>query len=121
MKLNLVIPDFERYVSDQQFVNVVDALERMEHRKGGLFVEEVWEMAWQVVEMLRKAQRPEITAKRLLTLIITKWLPQKHICLRSHNKYRGYRLLTPLQLEKHSHHKDHHCIHKIDLVPLRSL
>lgn len=69
MKLNLVIPDFERYVSDQQFVNVVDALERMEHQKGGLFVEEVWEMAWQVVEMLRKAQRPEITAKRLLTLI----------------------------------------------------
>lgn len=69
MKLNLINPDFERYTSDQQFVNVVDALERMEHQKGGLSVEEVWEMAWQVVEMLRKASRPEVTVKRLLTQI----------------------------------------------------
>ena len=69
MKLNLNIPDFERFSSDQQFVNVVEALERMEHQKGGLSVEEVWEMAWQVVEMLRKSQHPETAAKRLLTLI----------------------------------------------------
>ena len=44
-------------------------MERMEHQKGGLSVEEVWEMAWQVVEMLRKASRPEVTVKRLLTQI----------------------------------------------------
>jgi len=69
MKLNLSIPDFERYTSDQQFVNVVGALDRMETQKGGLTVEEIWEMAWQVVDMLKKASRPETSAKRLLTLI----------------------------------------------------
>lgn len=69
MKLNLNIPDFERFTSDQQFVNVVGALDRMETQQGGLSVEEIWEMAWQVVEMLRKSSRPETTAKRLLTLI----------------------------------------------------
>ena len=69
MKLNLNIPDFDNYTSDQQFVNVVKALERMEHQNGGLSAEEVWEMALQVVAMLKKANRPEITAKRLLTLI----------------------------------------------------
>ena len=69
MKLNLNNPDFERYTSDQQFVNVVEALERMEHQKGGLPVEEVWGMAWQVVEMLREVSHPEVTVKRLLTLI----------------------------------------------------
>lgn len=69
MKLNLNIPDFERYSSDQQFVNVVGALERIETQKGGLSVEEVWEMAWQVVERLKNATNPEVTAKRLLTLI----------------------------------------------------
>ena len=56
MKLNLSIPDFERYTSDQQFVNVVGALDRMETQKGGLTVEEIWEMAWQVVDMLKKAK-----------------------------------------------------------------
>ena len=69
MKLNLNIPDFERYTHDQQFVNVVGALERMETQQGGLTVEEIWEMAWQVVEMLKKASRPETSAKRLLSLI----------------------------------------------------
>ena len=69
MKLNLNIPEFERYASDQQFVNVVKALDRIETRKGGLSVEEVWEMAWQVVEMLKKSSRPDTVAKRLLTLI----------------------------------------------------
>ena len=69
MKLNLNIPDFERYASDQQFVNVVGALERMETQQGGLSVEEVWEMAWQVVERLKTASNPGITARRLFTLI----------------------------------------------------
>ena len=69
IKLNLNIPDFERYTSDQQFVNVVGALNRMETRKGGLSVEEVWAMAWQVVEMLKQASKPETTAKILLSLI----------------------------------------------------
>ena len=69
IKLNLNIPDFERYTSDQQFVNVVGALNRMETRKGGLKVEEVWAMAWQVVEMLKQASKPETTAKILLSLI----------------------------------------------------
>ena len=69
MELNLNIPDFERFTSDQQFVNVVGALERMEDSTGGLSAEETWAMAWQVVEMLKKASRPETTAKRLLTLI----------------------------------------------------
>lgn len=69
MKLNLNIPDFELYTGDQQFVNVVAALNRLETQKGGLPVESIWGMAWQVVEMLRKANRPDITAHRLLTLI----------------------------------------------------
>lgn len=69
MKLNLNIPDFERYTSDQQFVNVVGALNRLETQKGGLIVEEIWEMAWQVVEMLKQASKPETTAKILLSLI----------------------------------------------------
>lgn len=69
MKLNLNIPDFERFATDQQFVNVVGALERIETQKGGLSVEEVWGMAWQVVERLKTASHPEVTAKRLLTLI----------------------------------------------------
>ena len=69
MKLNLNIPDFERYTSDQQFVNVVGALNRMETQKGGLTVEEIWGIAWQVVEMLKGASHPAVTAKILLTRI----------------------------------------------------
>ena len=69
MKLNLNIPDFEQYTGDQQFVNVVAALEKLETQKGGLPVEEIWEMAWQIVEKLRKAQRPDVIVKRLPTLI----------------------------------------------------
>lgn len=69
MKLNLNIPDFEQYTGDQQFVNVVAALDRLETQSGGLPVEDIWEMAWQVVEMLRNAKRPDMTARRLLTLI----------------------------------------------------
>lgn len=69
MKLNLNIPDFEQYTGDQQFVNVVAALEKLETQKGGLPVEEIWEMAWQVLVMLRKATRPDMTVRRLLTLI----------------------------------------------------
>lgn len=80
IKLNLNIPDFERYTSDQQFVNVVGALNRMETQKGGLTVEEIWEMSWQVVEMLKQASHPETTAKILLSLIssqIEEKLPQR--------------------------------------------
>lgn len=69
MKLNLNIPDFEQYTDDQQFVNVVAALERLETRKGGLSVETIWGMAWQIVEKLRNAQRPDVIVKRLPTLI----------------------------------------------------
>jgi len=69
MKLNLNIPDFERYTNDQQFVNVVGALNRMETQKGGLTVEEIWGIAWQVVEMLKGASHPAVTAKILLTRI----------------------------------------------------
>ena len=69
IKLNLNIPDFEGFTDDQQFVNVVGALTRMETQQGGLGVSEIWQMAWQVVEMLKAAQRPDITAKILLTLI----------------------------------------------------
>ena len=69
MKLNLNIPDFEQFTSDQQFVNVVAALEKLETQKGGLPVDEIWEMAWQVVDMLRRAKRPDMTVRRLPTLI----------------------------------------------------
>ena len=69
MDLNLNLPDFEQYTSDQQFVNVVEALEQVETQKGGLSPEEIWGMALQVVERLKKASRPDITAKRLLTQI----------------------------------------------------
>lgn len=69
MKLNLNIPDFEQYTGDQQFLNVTGALERLETRKGGLPAEEIWEMAWQVVDMLRKTRRPDVTVCRLPTLI----------------------------------------------------
>ena len=69
MKLNLNIPDFEQYTGDQQFVNVVAALEKLETQKGGLPVETIWGMAWQIVEKLRKALRPDVIVKRLPTLI----------------------------------------------------
>ena len=69
MNLNLNTPDFDNYSSDQQFLNVVGALERIETQQGGLTAEEVWEMALQVVAMLKKSNRPDIKAKRLLTLI----------------------------------------------------
>lgn len=69
MKLNLNIPDFEQYTSDQQFINVVDALDRLETQKGGLTVEEIWEMAWQVVEQLKLSRRPEFTVRRISSLI----------------------------------------------------
>ena len=63
MKLNLNIPDFEQYTGDQQFVNVVAALEKLETQKGGLPVETIWGMAWQIVEKLRKALRPDVIVK----------------------------------------------------------
>lgn len=69
MKLNINIPDFEQYTSDQQFVNVVGALDRMETQEGGLSVEEIWEMAWQVVDGLKSSRRPDATANRLQSLI----------------------------------------------------
>lgn len=69
MKLNLNIPEFERYTNDQQFVNVVKALDRMETRKGGLKVQEIWGMAWQVVELLKTSSHPDSIAKILLTHI----------------------------------------------------
>lgn len=71
MKLNLNNPDFEQYTGNQQFVNVVAALERLETQKGGLPVEEIWEMAQQVLDMLRKAKRPDMTVRRLFTLILS--------------------------------------------------
>lgn len=69
MNLNINIPDFEQYTSDQQFVNVIEALDRLETQKGGLAVEEIWAMAWQVVDKLKSAQRPDATAMRLQSLI----------------------------------------------------
>ena len=69
MNLNINIPDFEQYTSDQQFVNVIEALDRLETQKGGLAVEEIWAMAWQVVDKLKSAQRPDATAIRLQSLI----------------------------------------------------
>lgn len=71
MKLNINIPDFEQYTSDQQFVNVVGALDHMETQVGGLTVEEIWEMAWQVVDGLKSSRRPDATAHRLQSLIST--------------------------------------------------
>lgn len=69
MNLNINIPDFEQYTSDQQFVNVIEALDRLETQKGGLAVEEIWAMAWQVVDKLKRSQRPDATALRLQSLI----------------------------------------------------
>lgn len=68
-KLNLNIPDFEQFTDDQQFVNIVHALDRLETRRGGPPVEELWEMAREVLQQLKKVPRPEVTARRLLTLI----------------------------------------------------
>ncbi len=80
MKLNLNLPEFESYTSDQQFVNVVKALDRMETRKGGLSVQDIWDMALQVVELLKTTSHPETIAKILQTHIssqIEEKLPQR--------------------------------------------
>lgn len=63
------IPDFERYTDDQQFVNVVDALTKIETQKGGLTPEEIWEQAINLLDSLKKVSRPEITVKRMFTPI----------------------------------------------------
>lgn len=69
MKLNLNIPDFDEYLSDQQFVNVVEALEKIETSQGGLPVEDIWNAALQVVEQLKHSVRPDVKAHRLTSLI----------------------------------------------------
>lgn len=63
------IPDFERYTSDQQFVNVVDALTKLETQQGGLTPEEIWDYAVKLLESLKHVYRPEITVKRMFTHI----------------------------------------------------
>ena len=63
------LPDFERYTNDQQFVNVVDALTKLETKQGGLTPEEIWSHAVNLIESLKHAPRPEITVKRLFTYI----------------------------------------------------
>lgn len=64
------IPDFERYTNDQQFVNVTDALLKIETDQGGFTPEELWEHAINLLESLKHVARPEITVKRLFSHII---------------------------------------------------
>lgn len=63
------IPDFERYTSDQQFVNVADALTKLETQQGGMTPEEIWDYAIELIESLKHVSRPEITVKRMFTYI----------------------------------------------------
>jgi hypothetical protein len=64
------IPDFERYTNDQQFVNVTDALLKIETDQGGLTPEELWEHAINLLESLKYVPRAEITVKRMFSYII---------------------------------------------------
>lgn len=66
------LSDFERYTSDQQFVNVVDALTKFETQRGGLTPEEIWEYAVELLESLKHVSRPEITVKRMFTHITSR-------------------------------------------------
>lgn len=66
------LPDFERFTSDQQFVNVVDAITKLETQNGGLTPEEIWEHAVGLLESLKHVSRPEITVKRMFTYITSR-------------------------------------------------
>jgi len=68
--LKFQIPDFERYTNDQQFINVSNALLRIETDQGGLKPEELWEQAENLLESLKYVSRPEITVKRLFSQIV---------------------------------------------------
>jgi len=63
------IQDFERFTNDQQFINVVDALTKIETQQGGLTPEEIWEHAIKLLESLKSVYRPEITVKRMFSYI----------------------------------------------------
>ena len=67
---NFQIQDFERYTNDQQFVNVVEPLSKIETMQGGLPPEEIWSYAINLLDSLKKVPRPEITVKRMFTLIV---------------------------------------------------
>ena len=64
------IPDYERFTNDQQFVNVSDALLKIETGHGGLTPEVIWEYATNLLKSLKHVARPEITVKRMFSYII---------------------------------------------------
>lgn len=66
------IPAFERFTSDQQFVNVADAITLFETKQGGLTPEEIWEYATNMLESLKNVPRPEIKVKRMFSYIVEK-------------------------------------------------
>lgn len=78
MLFNFHISDYERYTNDQQFVNVSDALLKIETEHGGLTPEEIWEYAIDLLESLKHMSRPEITVKRMFSHIIEELRKQSH-------------------------------------------
>ena len=84
------IPDFERYTSDQQFVNVADALTKLETQQGGMTPEEIWDYAVKLLESLKHVSRPEITVKRMFTYItcrLKEQFPQSDVQKIEHTAY----------------------------------
>ena len=65
------IPAFERFTSDQQFVNAADAITKFETEQGGLTPEEIWEHATNMLESLKTVSRPEITVKRMFSYVVS--------------------------------------------------
>ena len=70
IRFDYQIPDFEGFTNDQQFVNVVDALTKIETQQGGLTPEELWQHAIDLLESLKFVSRPEITVKRMFSHIV---------------------------------------------------
>lgn len=65
------LPDFDLLVADQQFVNVVKALETLETRNGGLTPEEIWTQAQGLIESLKNVPRPDITVQRMFSYLVS--------------------------------------------------
>lgn len=66
------LPDFDLFVADQQFVNVVKAIETIETQNGGLTPEEIWTQAQGLIESLKNVPRPEITVQRMFSYLVSK-------------------------------------------------
>ena len=72
MAFDFNLTDFERFTTDQQFVNVVHALDIYETQQGGLTPEELWKHAIALLDSLKNVARPEITVQRMFSYLIAK-------------------------------------------------